>query len=77
MPRITIEDLPVLEDLSPKEKKGIFGGTGSISFDQEAGISVPSSDALEAQVADEDDAGGAGTGKVLPQDMNIIKRMDK
>ncbi len=27
MPRIKIEDLPVLEDLSAKEKKGIFGGT--------------------------------------------------
>ncbi len=27
MARIKIEDLPVLEDLSPKEKKGIFGGS--------------------------------------------------
>ncbi len=27
MARIKIEDLPVLEDLSAKEKKGIFGGT--------------------------------------------------
>ena len=27
MARIKIEDLPVLEDLSTKEKKGIFGGT--------------------------------------------------
>ncbi len=26
MPRITIEDLPVLEDLGTKEVKGIFGG---------------------------------------------------
>ncbi len=26
MARIKIEDLPVLEDLSPKETKGIFGG---------------------------------------------------
>ncbi len=27
MARIKIEDLPVLEDLSAKEQKGIFGGT--------------------------------------------------
>ena len=26
MPRIRIEDLPVLEELSPREAKGIFGG---------------------------------------------------
>lgn len=26
MARIKIEDLPVLEDMSPKEAKGIFGG---------------------------------------------------
>ena len=26
MPRIKIEDLPVLEDLSTKKMKGIFGG---------------------------------------------------
>ena len=32
MARIKIEDLPVLEDLSVKEKKGIFGGSLSYSF---------------------------------------------
>ncbi len=33
MARIKIEDLPVLEDLSAKEKKGIFGGlaTGAVT----------------------------------------------
>ena len=41
MPRIKIEDLPVLKDLSAKEIKGIFGGAlaGSVegSLDPESG----------------------------------------
>ena len=33
MARIKIEDLPILEDLSAKEIKGIFGGTQTLRDD--------------------------------------------
>jgi hypothetical protein len=39
MPRIVIEDLPILEELSQEEMASIFGG--SVSIDPDLGEVVP------------------------------------
>lgn len=48
MPRIKIEDLPVLEDLETKESQGIFGGIAGFF------IKIDSVDGEESKLSDYD-----------------------
>jgi len=73
MARIKIEDLPVLEDLSPKEVKGIFGGAtsrtgGDVQFIIEEGITIH-----DTEFAGSAEAVKEGTGEFFSLDTTELE----
>jgi hypothetical protein len=65
MPRIKIDDLPILEEMSPEQAKGIFGG--STNKDEEPSEGIWGT----AGTAKDDDGGRSGDDGTFIEDGKI------